>query len=131
MKPIFVHLALTVRTPPLESAYQVVDAGEQDVGNHGPLQVTPQTLDQIQIGAVRRESIDFDPMVVDVQPVLHRSRVMIPRVVAHQTNLASRVRPNLSIPKISSGRLGKQGSRRIEGSDDSRVRVAVAIRHRN
>ena len=76
-----------------EGAHQIVDPGEQHIGQCSSLQVAPQPLDEIQIGTVRRQPVDFDPMPMTVQPILHGSGMVISGVVADQPNLASPIGP--------------------------------------
>ena len=74
-----------------EGGHQVLDVGEQHVGQHGSFQMAPQSLDQVQTRTVGRQPEDYEAMPVGLQPCLDRLRVMEPTVVADQSNLATGV----------------------------------------
>jgi hypothetical protein len=71
---------------------QVVQGFEQDVGQDSPLQMAPQSLDQVQTRAVWRQPVDRDPIGIGLEPLLDCACVVEPSVVAHQANLATGVR---------------------------------------
>jgi hypothetical protein len=71
---------------------QVVNSFEQDVGQDGPLQMAPQSLDQVQTRAVRRQPVDRDPIRVCREPLPDTASVVKPSVIADQANLATGVR---------------------------------------
>jgi hypothetical protein len=71
---------------------QFVKACEQDVCQDRSFQMAPQSLDQIQARAVRRQPVDCDPIGIGLEPLLDRTRVVESPVVAHQANPATGVR---------------------------------------
>ena len=75
-----------------EGRGQVVEAFEQDVGQDCSFQMAPQSLDQVQTRAVRRQPVDRDPIGIGLEPLLDCTCMVKPTVVAHQANLATSVR---------------------------------------
>jgi hypothetical protein len=74
-----------------EGGDQVVDAGEQHVGQDGSFQMAPQSFDQVQVGAIWRKPIHLDPTPVPVQPVADGSGLMVSGIITHQTDPATRI----------------------------------------
>ena len=70
---------------------QFIQVREQDVGEHGSFQMSPQPFDQIQARAVRRQPVDFDSIGIGCEPLLNRLRVMESAVIAHEADLAAGV----------------------------------------
>jgi hypothetical protein len=69
----------------------LVQASEQDVGQNGPFQMSPQSFDQIQARAVGWQPVDFDSIGIGCEPFLNRLRVMESAVIAHEADLAAGV----------------------------------------
>ena len=84
----------------LECGHQVIDGCEEDVGQGSSLEVAPQSFDQIQIGAVRRQPDHFDPAAVTFQPFMDSAGVVVAGVVADQQNLATVVGPQKGREKV-------------------------------
>ena len=53
-----------------ESRRQVVEGFEQDVGQDCSFQMAPQSLDQIQAGAVGWQPVDCDQIGIGLEPLL-------------------------------------------------------------
>lgn len=77
----------------LESGDQVVHRLEQHIGQDRPFQMTPESLNQIEVGTIRRQPLDLDPLPVPVEPVVHGPGVVVAGVVADQSDLAAGVGP--------------------------------------
>jgi len=92
------HEAHSVAVPvnsadaPSEGCFQVAKGMEQHVSQDCPFQVTPESLDQVQARAVRRQPVDCDPIGISLEPFSDRPRVMKSAIIAHQANLAAGVR---------------------------------------
>jgi hypothetical protein len=69
-----------------ERAHQVCQV-RKDVRPDGPLQMPPQSLDQVQARAVRRQPEHLEAITRDLEPLLDRLRVMESAVVADQADL--------------------------------------------
>jgi hypothetical protein len=73
-------VAVSINSPDaLAEGYgQVVQGFEQDVGQDSPLQMAPQSLDQVQTRAVRRQPVDCDPIGIGlVGPILESEPISI------------------------------------------------------
>src|ERR1700733_9812416 len=73
----------------LEGRLEIVQTVEEHVGNYRAFQMSPEPLDQIQAGRVRRQPTDLDPVALLRQPTLHGFGVMEAAIVADQADLAS------------------------------------------
>ena len=74
-----------------EGGYQVVQSLVQHVCQNGSFQVAPQSLDQVQVGAVGGQPVDLDLVPVRLEERKNRLGRVEPAVVAHHPHLLARV----------------------------------------
>ena len=88
---------------------QVVERLEQHVGRDGSLQMSPQSLDQVQARAVRRQPENADLFAMLLEPLAHRFGVMESAVVADETDLTTGISPQqrLQVHQEIGTRLGR------------------------
>src|SRR5271166_1498730 len=74
-----------------EGADKIVHCYKQHVRQDCSLQMSPQSLDQVETWAVRGQPVDLDPVAVLLQPGLYGFGRVEPSIVADQADLLARV----------------------------------------
>lgn|SRR6185295_6396044 len=107
----FAAMSVDLADAPPKGIFQVTNCFEQNVSQNCAFQMPPETLDEIECGAVRRKPKDFEVFFILDQPFLHCLGAMKTRIVANQSDFSTTI-----------------GSRQL-AQERQEVRAALALRN--